>query len=222
MRSNLVTLGVIILSLVLTFGCKEKNELQFNPELAELLEKMTEIDQYYAGIPQGDYEGNWDAWYIARDSINRLHKTVLDSILEIYQYPGFDLIGEAGESNFWVMVQHCDFDPDFQEAVLALLKQQVDIQNANPSHYGLLTDRVRKNRGKPQLYGTQVDYNDKGQAYIKSLEDRTKVNARRSALGMELLETYLNDMTRAHFEMNKEHLIKQGITAPQLYQIPEE
>ncbi len=222
MKANLSTLLLVLLTILLVASCKEKNEVQYNSELAELLEQMTEIDQYFAGIPQGKHEGNWERWYQLRDSVNRLHKKVLDSVLNRYGYPGYDLIGEAGESNFWVMVQHCDFDPDFQEAVLAQLKSQIAIKNANPSHFGLLTDRVRKNRGKPQLYGTQVDYNDKGQAYIKSLENRTEVNTRRKELGMELLEEYLNDMTSAHFEMNKEYLLKQGINAPQLYEIPKE
>ena len=216
-----------ILSVLLLFvftSCNFKNqekEIVFNKDLANQLSKMNEIDQYYAGIPQGKYEGNWDAWYSARDSVNRIHKNVLDSIIKIYGYPGFDLVGESGESDFWVMVQHADFDVDFQESVLPMLKEEIDKNNANGSHYGLLTDRVLKNNNKPQLYGTQVDYNEFGQAYIKSLQDSLNANKRRKALGMESLQSYLNGMTEAHFVMNKEYLLKKGITAPKLYKIPE-
>ena len=87
---------------------------------------------------------------------------------------------------------------------------------------GLLEDRVRVNTGRPQLYGTQRDFNELGQAYIKDLEDRDQVNERRAALEMETLEAYLNDATLFHFEMNKEYLATQGITKPTLYPIPEE
>jgi hypothetical protein len=72
--------------------------------------------------------------------------------------------------------------------------------------------------GGNQIYGTQVTYNSLGQAYPKSLADSTNVNKRRSEVGMEPIEEYLNMMTQMHFEMNKEYLKRQGITKPTFYQ----
>jgi len=115
------------------------------------------------------------------------------------------------------MVQHCDSDPAFQIRVLEKLKIQVDNKNANPSNYGLLTDRVKINSGEKQIYGTQVRYNSLGQAYPKSLSDSLNVNKRRADVGLEPIEEYLNSMTQMHFEMNKENLKRKGITEPQLY-----
>ncbi len=224
---------VVSIILVLTISCKKnKQELGseevvsqkvvFDNELSAKLAVMVEVDQYYAGIPQGEYEGDWDRWMKIRDSINRLHQRFLKNVIDTSGYPGFDRIGEDGESNFWVMVQHSDFDPVWQAEVLALLKEQVKANNATPSHIGLLEDRVRVNTGRPQLYGTQRHFNELGQAYIKDLEDRENVNKRRAELGMETLEAYLNDATLFHFEMNKEYLLKEGVTQPTLYPIPEE
>ena len=224
MRKALKFNSIILCIIFITIGCEKitkNNKILYNQELTDKLSKMAEIDQYYAGIPQGKYEGNWEGWYTVRDSINRIHKNGLDSIIEEYGYPGYDLIGENGESNFWVMVQHSDFDPGFQAGVLILLKEQIDKKNANGSHYGLLTDRVRKNTNKPQLYGTQVNYNKFGQAYIEFLEDSVNVNNRRKAVGMELLQEYLNGMTEMHFKMNKEYLHNMGIMEPKLYIVPE-
>ena len=227
MRKIVKTSWVCLVVFVLVIGCDKRKEnskvekVQFNQKLADKLAKMTEIDQYYAGIPQGKYEGNWEAWYVVRDSISRVHKEVLDSVIKIHGYPGYDLIGKSGESDFWVMVQHADFDPDFQSEVLLLLKEQVAKKNADGAHVGLLTDRVRKNTNKPQLYGTQVSYNKFGQAYIEALEDSINVNKRRQLLGMETLQAYLNGMTENHYRMNKEYLNKEGIIEPKLYPIPE-
>jgi len=201
---------------------KEKiQKVQFDQELATKLDKMAEIDQLYAGIPQGKHEGDWDTWMKLRDSVNRAHQKFLKEVIDTSGYPGFDRIGEAGESDFWVMVQHSDFDPAWQEEVLALLIVEANANNASSEHVGLLTDRVRVNTGRPQLYGTQRDFNDLGQAYIKDLEDREHVNERRAALGMETLEEYLNEATLFHFEMNKEYFNKEGITTPVLYTVPE-
>ena len=221
MRSLLLLIGFVCL-----VACKEgkptPNEVvAFDEELAIRLDKMTEVDQLYAGIPQGEHEGDWDAWMILRDSVNRSHQKFLKEIIDSVGYPGYDIVGDDGESDFWVMVQHSDFDPVWQEHVLELLKKQVKATNANPAHVGLLTDRVRVNTGRPQLYGTQRDFNELGQAYIKDLEDRAHVNERRALLGMETLEEYLNDATLFHFEMNKEHFKEIGITKPTLYDLPE-
>ncbi|WP_299211244.1 DUF6624 domain-containing protein [uncultured Dokdonia sp.] len=202
---------------------KEQTEetVQFDQELVTKLEKMTEVDQLYAGVPQGKHEGDWDAWMVLRDSVNRAHQKFLKEVIDSSGYPGFDRVGKGGESDFWVMVQHSDFDPVWQEEVLELLKPQVKANNAAPAHVGLLTDRVRVNTGRPQLYGTQRHFNELQQAYIKDLEDRAHVNERRAALGMETLEEYLNEATLFHFEVNKELFKKLGVTEPVLYTVPE-
>ncbi|MFC4636116.1 DUF6624 domain-containing protein [Dokdonia ponticola] len=221
-----------LISFLFVISCKEvssttvekepiQQEVLFDQELAAKLNTMAEVDQLYAGIPQGKHEGDWDTWMVLRDSVNRSHQKFLKSIIDTIGYPGYDRIGEAGESDFWVMVQHSDFDPAWQEEVLALLIVEAKANNASSEHVALLTDRVRVNTGRPQLYGTQRHFNDLQQAYIKNLEDREHVNERRAALGMETLEEYLNEATLLHFEMNKEQFKKEGITTPILYPVPE-
>mgnify|MGYP000961775738 FL=1 len=118
------------------------------------------------------------------------------------------------------MVQHCDFDPDFQKEVLQQMKIEVDKGNALSRNYGLLVDRVNLNTGEKQIYGTQITYNRKtGQAYPRDLEDSLNVNKRRKSVGLEPIEVYLNKMTNRHFQMNKEDMIKRGITEPKLYEL---
>jgi len=34
-----------------------------------------------------------------------------------YGFPGYDLVGQKGSNSFWLIVQHCDKDVDFQEQV---------------------------------------------------------------------------------------------------------
>lgn len=116
------------------------------------------------------------------------------------------------------MVQHSDKDVDFQSRILEKLKIEVENKNADGSNYGLLTDRVKINRGEKQIYGTQVTYNAQGQAYPKSLVDSVNVNKRRAEVGLDPIEQYLNIMTEMHFEMNTETLKSRGIYEPRLYQ----
>ncbi|MEC3965085.1 DUF6624 domain-containing protein [Flagellimonas halotolerans] len=216
---------VFILS-VLLMGCKgkdskevEKGKVVFNQALADELERMVEVDQIAAYIPQGKYkELSSEAWNAFKDSVFTTHQKRLSQIFEKHGFVGFDLAGENGSRDFWLMVQHSDHVPGFQKEVLDQMKVEVDKGNASPSNYGLLVDRVRLNTGRPQIYGTQVDYNwELCQAFPKTLEDSLNVNQRREAIGLKPLEEYLNQMSEMHFEINKEMFLKKGIKGPKLY-----
>lgn len=221
-------LGIIIIGITL-FGCKEKTsekkeiqkKVEFNQNLADELKKMAEIDQIAAYIPQGKYkELTSEQWSSFKDSVFTTHQKRLKEIFDKYGFVGFDLVGEEGSQNFWLMVQHSDHNPNFQKEVLEKMKVQVEKQNAESSNYGFLMDRVNLNTGKPQIYGTQVDYNfDIAQAFPKNLADSANVNERRKSIGLEPIEQYLNRMTLMNFEMNKKLYLEKGITEPKLYKI---
>jgi hypothetical protein len=212
--------GLFLLNCNQTIG-QTKNEekiIEFNQRLADELKAMAQTDQIAAYIRQGKYK-DWtiERWNNFKDSVFTTHKKRLEEIFDKFGYPGYNLVGESGSQNFWLMVQHCDSDPAFQSRVLEKLKLEVDNNNADGSNYGLLTDRVKINTGEKQIYGTQVTYNSLGQAYPKSLADSVNVNKRRAEVGLEPIEEYLNNMTEMHFEMNKEYLKGKGITKPTFY-----
>lgn len=222
------TIKILIIAFLLV-GCKKKisyaqevqEEAAYRQELAVELYKMAEVDQIAAHVPQGEHK-KWsnEKWDSYKDSIFRTHQKRLKQIFDKHGFVGFDLAGEEGSQNFWLMVQHSDHDPVFQNEVLEKMKIAVDNGNAKPTHYGLLLDRVRLNTGKKQVYGTQVTYNlDTGQAYPKSLEDSLKVNERRESIELEPIEEYLNRMTIMHFELNKKKYLRRGVTEPRLYNI---
>jgi len=223
MNRLLLSLTIFIeLSLI---GCQQRGthdnytrKIEFNQGLVDELKTMTEIDQVAAYIPQGKYkqwaQGRWENF---KDSVFTTHKVRLEKIFDEFGFPGYNLVGKEGSNNFWLMVQHSDKDIDFQSRVLEKLKIEVENNNADGSNYGLLTDRVKINKGEKQIYGTQVTYNAQGQAYPKPLLDSLNVNKRRAEVGLDPLEQYLNMMTLMHFEMNKDNLKARGINEPRLY-----
>lgn len=210
-------------------GCKNKNaekktideKVEFSQELADELKRMAEVDQIAAYIPQGEYKKmTEEEWNSFKDSVFTTHQKRLKQVFDKHGFIGFDLVGEEGSQNFWLMVQHSDKNPDFQKEVLQKMKIEVSKENADPSSYGMLVDRVQLNTGQKQVFGTQVTYNmETGQAYPKSLEDSLHVNQKRKSIGLEPLEEYLNGMTQMHFEMNKKYYTEKGITEPKLYEI---
>lgn len=227
-KSFLVLFSTTVFALAL-LSCSEKKSdrvevsdpVEFNQALADELEKLAEIDQIAAYIRQGEYEKlTIEEWESFKDSVFRTHQKRMSEIFEEHGFAGFDLVGEAGSSNFWVMVQHSDFDPDFQNRVLEKMKIEVANGNAHPRNYGLLVDRVKLNTGEQQIYGTQVTYNmETGQAFPRNLADSLGANDRRKSLNFEPLEVYLNQMTESHFEMNRSFYAEKGVTEPTFYDV---
>lgn len=217
---------LIVLILICSLGQSQTIEndstvkTRFNQSLIIELDSMAKLDQlaaWNAFPPEGYEDFSQDKWNAFKDSIYRTHQSRLAEIFERYGYPGFDLVGKKGETNFWVMVQHSDFDPDFQYRVLEKLKIEVDNKKADSRHYALLLDRVNLYTNKEQIYGTQVTYNDFGQAYPRDLYDSLGVDKRRHEVGLDPLIDYLNRMTTMHFEMNKDNLREKGILEPMIY-----
>lgn len=223
---KLLKLPIVILLFV---SCNNKKDsdnrasfkLEFNQDLVDTLEQMVAVDQIAAGVPQGKYKDlGAEQWKLFKDSVYRTHEKQLQKIFTEFGFLGFDLVGKKGSQNFWLMVQHSDHNINFQKKVLKAMKHHVDNNNASPSDYAFLVDRIKTNSGEAQVYGSQVDYNWKVcQAFSKKILDSANVNKRRKAIGLEPLEVYLNEMSELHFEINKDIFIKNGITKPKLYVI---
>src|SRR5690554_2812391 len=124
------TFGVLIIGLLL-IGCKQKTsnekeieeKVEFNQDLANELKRMAEVDQIAAYIPQGEYEKmSKEQWNSFKDSVFITHQVRLKEIFDKHGFVGFDLAGEEGSENFWLMVQHSDHNSDFQKEVLKKMK----------------------------------------------------------------------------------------------------
>jgi hypothetical protein len=133
------------------------------------------------------------AWRRA-DSLSLLN---LQQVVTLYGFLGYDKVGKTGSRNFWLLMQHCDKAPDFQEKVLGLMKTEVDHNNASPTNYAYLIDRVRVNTHRPQVYGTQMMLNTERTSYTPILvEDPANLNKRRAEVGLETIEAYTERMNR--------------------------
>jgi hypothetical protein len=219
---------VLLLIGLSIIACKEKTvekklveeKVEFNQNLTDELKRMEKVDQIAAYIPQGEYtKMSKNEWKSFKDSVFTTHQKRIAEIFNEFGFVGYDLAGKDSSDNFWIIVQHSDHLPKFQQKVLEEMKKQVDKENATPEYYGYLVDRVNINIGKPQVYGTQFDYNQFGQAFPKNTTDTTGINNRRISLGLTPMIERMNEMTLVHFQMNKEYFAKKGITAPKLYKI---
>ena len=217
----------VILLLFLVFpGCKDREITEADRKIiVEELEAIKELDQAYAGIPPQEMMekyGNRKAWEVflkMRDSVGLINQNRIKDLFEEYGFLGYKQVGRIASGHFWVVVQHADNDIDFQQAVLREMEDEIELGNAEKSQFAMLEDRININLGKPQRFGTQVTYNDSGQAIPKiGLVDSARIEELRAEYELPSFKDYYNQMTIGHFEMNRQALMEKGITAPVLYQ----
>ena len=207
--------SVIIICVSLAGTCNAQTAI--DTLLLEELEEMAKVDQLaaaHAHPPEEYIHLSQEEWEVKKDSIFRANQNRIAEIFSEFGYPGFDQLGKRGSSLFWLIVQHADFDPNFQKEVLDSMYVEVQKQNADSRKYAFLTDRVQKNQGKKLIYGTQLDYNlFTGRARPLPTIDPLNLNKRRQEVGLEPIEEYLDDMTKSHLQGNPTIL---GITIPGL------
>lgn len=218
--------SVVILALFsLFFNCKSNSisELGKTQIITELNDIM-DIDQQFAGIPpkilteKYGQEKAWEIFERQRDSVGLINQQKIKKLYEKYGYLGYEEIGKKASHDFWISIQRADNDVKFQQKMLKELKKEISKNNASKAEYALLEDRVNINLNKRQRFGTQVTYNEIGQAVPKiGLIDSINIERIRKEFDLPTFLEYYNNMTRSHFEMNKASILEKGITKPILY-----
>jgi hypothetical protein len=202
MKSSLISFGILVWNL----SAAAQTKPVLLPKLSKTLDSLAFVDQRpMQELMRGPVPDSTGKRLMAEQHVTfARHQPVLEAIVKKYGYPGIKQVGEESSNNFWLLVQHADEHPAFQQRVLKLMLPEVKHKNASGRNYAYLADRVAENTGKPQEYGTQVTYKGPGigKAVPKSLRDPKNVNKRRAAIGMETLEAYLKKNDKMHEQMN--------------------
>ena len=128
----------------------------------------------------------FDGYHPRMEAVHVANATALEAMLA-QGWPGSELAGEDGAEAAWRIVQHAIGLPAFQRRCLALIEAAVTAGDAPAYQAAYLSDRIRTFEGRPQLYGTQFDWDDKGEMSPRPIEDEANVDARRLALGLSTL-----------------------------------
>ena len=98
---------------------------------------------------------------------------------------------EETRSDAWLIVQHADNAVAFQALVLAMLQDSCDATESDAVNCAYLHDRVMKNTGRLQRYGTQGRCVGPGLYEPYVIEDPVAVDSLRRGLGLEPLDDYV-------------------------------
>jgi hypothetical protein len=117
-------------------------------------------------------------------------------VLDRVGWPGVDRVGDDAAEAAWLVAQHAISWPSFQRRCQRLLAAAVDDGRAPRRHLAYLTDRIRFNERRPQVYGTIHDWDAEGAMSPWPIEDLEGVDERRSAAGLPPLDDVTSDLRR--------------------------
>ena len=178
-----------------TYGQSKK----LNPTLAKQIDSLRNADQSPLTIK------NTDSAAKEFQKIIRSNFPVIKNIADKYGFPGYDLVGKESSNNYWLLVQHSDFNVPFQKRMLKLMKLKVDKKNASGQSYAYLIDRINLNEGKQQIYGTQIIMGEGG-TKLKPCFDTLNLDKRRIAVGLSPIKEYLKQCDDIFYELNKDRI----------------
>ena len=115
----------------------------------------------------------------------------LKAMVTEHGFPTPAQVGEEGVGHAWLLLQHADADPAFQEAMLEKLMANPENGGVGKPELAMLSDRLLIAQGKPQRYATQFVPDRQGNLVPQQpIEDFAQVDQRRSAMGLMPLATY--------------------------------
>ena len=148
------------------------------PAIISEITQMAVVDQEMRKKAENDFK-LWDA------TIDIANTARMKEIVEQIGWPTISKVGEETASAAWLLVQHADHDVVFQEHCLALMAAAPEGE-VKKSDIAYLTDRVRVNKGLPQVYGTQFFRSAQMTAFEpRPVENPEGVNVRRKQMGIE-------------------------------------
>ncbi len=130
----------------------------------------------------------FDGYNKEMEALHNKHAEILSEIIDEIGYPSVDKVGKKANEAAWLVIQHSIGQPEFMKKCAVLLEKAVAENQADAKQLAYLSDRIAGFEGRPQLYGTQFDWDASGEMNPKLFDDFEKVNERRKSVGLNSLE----------------------------------
>lgn len=161
----------------------DNEHLRANVSITEEIIKMAADDQEMMR-KYTKKDAPWDKTVLQRNTAR------LKDIISQIGWPTKSRVGDEASGWAWLIVQHSDFDMEFQKSCLKQMREasEGEVKKQNIAY---LEDRVLRNENRPQKYGTQLKKDESGNWMVQETEDLENINQRRAQMGLGTLEEYI-------------------------------
>lgn len=131
----------------------------------------------------------FDGYNAEMEAVHLKNAKRLEELIDEHGWLGISKVGADGADAAWLIAQHAISSPDFSKKVLKMLSDAEKTGDVPPRYAAYLSDRIAFFENRPQKYGTQADWNEKGEMEVWTLEDEENVNEYRAEVGLKPLES---------------------------------
>ena len=166
---------------------------QYNRILEEVYDNDQAVREWTKGMSSltADEIVNYSTEMERVDSLNQ---ATVFSILDKEGWPSH--LSDKANRAIWIVIDHSDLA--YRSKYLGLVKGKADEGVLDKTDYAILNDRVLMEKGKPQIYGTQikmvatvVDDEIAMQLCLWPVENPAALDSLRSIVGLSPIEEYL-------------------------------
>ena len=139
----------------------------------------------------------YDGYHPQMRALHESNADEMVNILDEIDWPTAELVGADASGAAWLIVQHAISRPDLMRSALLRLRTACDRGTGDKLHLAMLEDRICYLEGRPQVFGTTLDWDDDGTLGPGALQDEQHVDARRQSVGLEPLALALEQARKA-------------------------
>lgn len=128
------------------------------------------------------------------EQLHQENSEKLEKIIYEIGWPTVTKVGNEASFAAWVVLQNAISNPTLQRTSLPLLMELANHDEIYPSEVAVLFDRICYFELRPQKYGTQFDFDEKGNLNPWEIEDIEKVDEYRIQVGLPPLKETIKRM----------------------------
>jgi hypothetical protein len=126
----------------------------------------------------------FDGYHPRMEELHKRNAGRLRKMMAEHGWPGNSLVGDDACDAAWMIVQHDIGEPEFMRSMLEVLKQEAARGELKAKWAALTEDRIRMFEGRPQLYATNMNWNERGELDLGGVEDAEHLDERRASVGL--------------------------------------
>lgn len=139
----------------------------------------------------------FDGYHPAMRSLHEANARELELLVDEDGWPVASESGADGVEAAFLIAVHAISRPNFLRRCLTLMKSAANRGDIPAWHPATLEDRIRSLEGRPQVYGTQLDWDDDHILSPLPIDNEAEVDIRRARVGLPPLAQAVADAQAA-------------------------
>lgn len=148
----------------------------------ELLERIERDETVRARLAA---DGSlFDGYHPEMQAVHDENAVALERIVAEIGWPDKGKVGKDAADAAWRILQHAIARPDLQRGFLGILRAEAEAGRIPRWQPAYLEDRIAFHEGRPQVWGTQLDWDEDGRMSPLAIADPATIDARRAGINL--------------------------------------